>query len=86
MASRNQTNVDEYRSLTVKEIQRLNDLLEKLQKKIEDINTAAIQQVSDLKIKVAVLETELKLKSGVWGFAAGLIPSIAVAVIVLLHK
>jgi len=86
MASRNQTDVAEYRSLTVKEIQRLNDLLEKLQNKIESMNTAAINQVSELKIKVAVLETELKLKSGVWGFAAGLIPSIAVAIIVLLRK
>ncbi len=86
MASRNQTDVAEYRSLTVKELQRLNDLIDKLQAKIDAMNTAALTQVSDLKIKVAVLETELKLKSGVWGFAAGLIPSIAVAIIVLVRK
>jgi hypothetical protein len=86
MASRNQTDVAEYRTLTVNEIKRLNDLLEKLKDKIESINSEALERVAELKIKVAVLETELKLKSGVWGFAAGLIPSIAVAIIVLLHK
>ncbi len=86
MASRSQTDVAEYRSLTVKEIQRLNDLLEKLKDKIESINNDALERVSELKIIVAVLQTELKLKSGVWGFAAGLIPSIAVAIVVLLRK
>lgn len=54
----------------LKELERLNDTQEKMGKDISTLRS----DLAVLNTSIATLQTELRLKSGVWGAIGGLIP------------
>ena len=79
MASKPAGDWGEYRALILDELKRLNLGIEGLREKIDEMHTS---EIASIKAQIAVLQ----FKSGIWGFMAGAIPSIAAAVYVVLHK
>lgn len=76
--------------LEVKFDKRIDDLGVKIDKRMDDqaklLNDLQTSELATLKTQMAVLRAEFTLKSGLWGFAAGAIPSAAAALYVVLHK
>jgi hypothetical protein len=67
----------EYRRLVLNELERLNDNITALTLKIENLNGARERDISDLRVKVGMLE----VKSGIWGAVGGSLASlIAIAI------
>ena len=73
----------EYRTLILAELKRLNDGIDAVKIKVELMHNS---DIGDLKASMAVLKAELQMKSGIWGFLAGAIPSLSAVLYVLLHK
>jgi hypothetical protein len=65
---------NEWSKYVLKELERLNDNYEALQKDFT-------QQIQEVKIEIATL----KVKAGVWGLIAGAIP-VAIALIIYILK
>jgi len=59
----------------LKELERLNENVETAKKEVEEI-----------KINLVTLQTSFKIKSGIWGALAGLIPAAAMLIYTLLRK
>jgi hypothetical protein len=78
-SSKPQNDWGEYRTLILAELKRLSDGIDSVKIKIDEMHAS---DIGDLKAQMAVLQ----FKSGVWGFMAGAIPSIAAAAYVVLHK
>jgi hypothetical protein len=74
---------DEYRKLILAELKRLHEGIEEIKKKVEGIGNSDIK---DLNTKMAVLETEVRIRSGLWGMLAGLIPGLGSLIYTMLHK
>lgn len=69
----------EYRRLILQELQRLHDGIAEVKVRIDILHAS---DLSSIKSEIAVL----KFKAGVWGLAAGAIPSVAAALYTALHK
>jgi len=65
----------EWSNYVLKELERLNENLEK-------VNTVQ----GEIKVALAKLETSFNIKSGIWGALAGLIPAIGVLIYTLMKK
>jgi hypothetical protein len=65
----------EWSNYVLKELERLNDNVETVK-----------NEIGDIKISLATLQTSFKIKSGIWGAIAGLIPAVAVLIYTLLGK
>lgn len=83
MPTKAQTDWDEQRALVLAELKRLNQGIEDLKLKIDQLYNS---DLSDLKSRMAVMQAELKLKSGAWGFLAGAIPALVVAIYFVLSR
>jgi hypothetical protein len=68
----------EYRELVLKELERLNESIRELNEKLDKLNT---DDISDMKIKIAMLE----VRSGVWGAIAGTVTGLALTVLTKWH-
>lgn len=83
MASKPQGDWGEYRTLILAEMKRLNDVLETIKVKVDQMHAS---DIGDLKAQLAVVRSELAIKSGIWGLLAGAIPSLAATLYVVFHK
>lgn len=79
MPPENEGDWGEYRRLILAEITRLSDGISELK---GQISTLSSLELAGIKAEIAVL----KFKSGLWGFAAGAIPSALATVYSVLHK
>lgn len=79
MISESEGNWGEYRRLILQELQRLHDGISEVKARIDLLHGSDLVTI---KSEIAVL----KFKAGVWGLAAGSIPSIAAALYTALHK
>jgi hypothetical protein len=68
----------EYRELVLKELERLNESINILNIKIDKIHT---RDISDMKIRIAMLE----VRAGVWGAIAGCITGIGFIIVTKIH-
>ena len=81
--------------MRLKELERLNNVEEKIgekleetrvkiEQRIEDVRTKIEQKIEDLRIneiqKMHIEITKLKMKSGMWGAIAGMLPGAAVLI------
>lgn len=73
----------EYRRLILQELQRLHEAVSEVNGKV---SVLASSEIGGLKSELAVLKTEFRLKSGLWGFAAGAIPGATALLYSVLHK
>lgn len=83
MPPENEGDWGEYRRLILAELTRLSDGISEVKGQISALSSS---ELATIKTEIAVLKTEFRLKSGLWGFAAGAIPSAAAALYVVLHK
>lgn len=71
----------EYRKLVLSELERLRDDLVVSDKKFDLFRN---DEVSRIKVELALLKQELKFRAGLWGAVAGLIPALATMLYLLL--
>ncbi len=64
------------------DIDRIYGLLKDVSNQVHAQN----EQVIMLRIDIATLKTELKFKSGLWGFAAGAVPALILIALEYLKK
>ena len=73
----------EYRRLILQELQRLHEGIADVKSQISLLNS---MEISNLKSRIAVMETEIKIKSGIWGALGAIIP-VAIGIIWnIVHK
>jgi hypothetical protein len=65
---------NEYAKFVIKELERLNENQESMTRAHNDHRMETQRGMSELKTDIAML----KLKSGIWGFAAGALPAAAI--------
>jgi hypothetical protein len=75
MSDNNGDSWKEWSNFVLKELERLNDKLEKIE---------TVQ--GEIKVSLATLQTSFNIKSGIWGALAGLIPAIGVLIYTLVKK
>jgi hypothetical protein len=69
----------EWRTHVLEELKRLSAGIDGVKGRIDEMNSI---EIGSLKAQIAVLQ----VKSGVWGFLAGAVPSAVAVVYMLLHK
>lgn len=69
----------EWRTHVLEELKRLSSGVEGVKERIDEMNST---ELGAIKAQIAVLQ----VKSGVWGFLAGAIPSAIAVIYMLLHK
>lgn len=83
MPSKAQTDWDEQRALVLAELKRLHEGIEEVKTKLDKLNNT---ELSDLKSEIAVMKSELRIKSGVWGLLAGSVPAIVALIYFVVSK
>lgn len=79
MAPEGQGDWGEYRRLILQELQRLHDGISEVKNQISALHAS---EIASIKAEIAVL----KVKSGVWGFIAGAVPSAVAIAYIFLSK
>jgi len=77
--SKSQNGWGEYAKYVLKELERLNKSLDDLEQRLIDIQT---KDLAKIRTEIAML----KVKSGLWGAVAGMVPVIIVLLINYLSK
>ena len=66
----------EWSKFVLKELERLNEQCDQLRKDHSNMNEKFNEKTQEIKTAIGMLGTEMRLKSGIWGALAGLIPAI----------
>lgn len=83
MPTKAQTDWDEQRALVLAELKRLHQGIEDVKSKLDGLRGS---EIASLNSRIAVMEAELKMKSGVWGFVAGAIPAVVALIYFVVSK
>ena len=76
---------NEYRRLLLHELGSINQRLDKLEGMVGDLGNQRAEDGKAVWTEIAIIRTELKIKSGLWGLLGGAIPA-AIALIYILLK
>lgn len=79
MSPEGQGDWGEYRRLILQELQRLHDGISEVKNQISSLHSS---EIASIKAEIAVLQ----IKSGVWGFIAGAVPSAVAIAYIFLSK
>ncbi len=79
MAVKPQGDWGEYRTLILAELKRLNEGIDAVKLKVEQLHAS---DIGNIKAEIAVL----KVKAAIWGSVAGAIPAIGTLVYTMVHK
>lgn len=79
MSPEGQGDWGEYRRLILQELQRLHDGINEVKSQITALHAS---EIASIKAEIAVLQ----IKSGVWGFIAGAVPSAVAIFYIFLSK
>ena len=80
----------EYRKLILKELERLSNGQQSMDRKIDDMRSAEMAfrnaEIGRVTTEIALLKQELRFKAGLWGAVTGAVPSLIAAVVWFLTK
>lgn len=71
------TEWDRYQQLIVSDLKRIEKNTVELAENLARLRTDIAEDIAELKMQIALLKQDLRFKSGVWGFAAGSLPVVA---------
>jgi hypothetical protein len=83
MPVRGQGDWEEYRKLILAELQRLHGGVEEVKATLGEMRSS---EISRLNARIAVMESEVKIRGGIWGLIGAAVPTTVAVMWILVNK
>jgi hypothetical protein len=83
MAVKGQGDWGEYRTLILAELQRLHGGVEEVKVTLNEMRSS---EIARLNARIAVMESEVKIRGGIWGLIGAAVPTTVAVIWILVNK